>query len=43
MHLHSLPGGKVADQELTEQVTVTPAGDTVLRVALKGDKFAIER
>jgi len=34
---------KVADQELTEQVTVTPASDFVLRVALKGDKFVIER
>ena len=34
---------KVADQELSEQVIVTPASDLVLRVALKGDKFVIER
>lgn len=34
---------KVADQELTAQVVVTPTSDTVLRVALKGDTFVIER
>ena len=34
---------KVADQELTEQVVVTSGGDVVLRVALKADRFVIER
>ena len=34
---------KAADQELTDQVMVTSGGDVVLRVALKGDKFVIER
>ena len=34
---------KAADQELVEQVTVASAADTVLKVILKGDRFAIER
>lgn len=34
---------KVADQELSEKVVVSPASDTLLRVALKGDKFVVER
>ena len=34
---------KAADQELVEQVTVVPTGDTVLKVLLKGDRFVIER
>jgi Mg-chelatase subunit ChlD len=34
---------KAADEELTEQVTVTSGGEVVLRVAIKGDKFVLER
>ena len=34
---------KVADQELTERVVVNAQSDIVLRVALKGDKFVLER